>query len=270
MRGWIAFAVPAFVLGTLVERAPNSAPNVGGEISSPAAVAGPIGPPVIINPPYSAETISTFDKVLSSGKHVHGEAHGKAFRDSQGGTCYEADAVGVSGMQPKAVLIFIIDPVERRDIELDSRTMIEHAYPWRVATARPTATGALRPGASAGAADPAAASPVAPAPADQAPADELADSGASKKTLPSEDLGTREMDGRSVSGTKLTLIANPPSGGDGQSRTWVRTRWEARQQQILVLTETDDTKSGHSSTKLVHIVRTEPDAALFQIRLATL
>ena len=87
--------------------------------------------------------------------------------------------------------------------------------------------------------------------------------------MTSEDLGTREMDGLSVSGTKLTPIANPPSGGDGQSRTWVRTRWEARQEQILVLSETDDAKSGHSSTKLVHIVRTEPDAALFQIRLAT-
>ena len=88
------------------------------------------------------------------------------------------------------------------------------------------------------------------------------------KTSTSEDLGTREMEGLTVSGIRWAFTAGAPAGGDGQANAGVEktvVEWEARDMRIVVLKETDDAKTGHFATRLVHIVRTEPDATLFQI-----
>ena len=281
LRGWIALAVPALVLGTLVAQTPSGAPDVV-PIRSRAVAPGSLGPPVVIHAPYSAEMVSTFDKVLPSGKHVHGETHGKAYRDSQGRTRKDADAVGASGAEPNGVLVFIVDPVEHRNIELDSRTMTAHVSPWQVATKPIAVTGSPPPGGSTESAGAAAASSTAlsatlAAPASVAPVlagpgemptDGPAVGAAEKKTLTSEDLGTREMEGLTVWGTKLTVMTHAPDSENGRSNAVVLktvVEWEARDMGVVVLKETDDARSGHFATKLVHIVRTEPDAALFQI-----
>ena len=44
------------------------------------------------------------------------------------------------------------------------------------------------------------------------------------------------------------------------SDTWISTDLK-----VTVLTETDDGQAGHSTMKLVNIVRSEPNAALFQV-----
>ena len=41
--------------------------------------------------------------------------------------------------------------------------------------------------------------------------------------------------------------------------------WISSDLKVTVLTETDDGQAGHSTMKLVNIVRSEPNAALFQI-----
>jgi hypothetical protein len=76
------------------------------------------------------------------------------------------------------------------------------------------------------------------------------------------------MEGLTVSGTKSVLTSNGPVEGDVQSNTAATTtnvEWEARDMGIVVLREVDDPQLGHSITKLMNIIRTEPDPALFQI-----
>lgn len=260
MKAWIAFAVPAFLLGTLIAQAPET-----GNLSGPREANDP---PTVKNAPYSAEMITTFDRMLPSGKYIHGETHGKAFRDSQGRTRKDADAVGSSGMDPKAVFVLIIDPVARCNITLDSRTRTAEVYPWLASVKRSSAPGSPRPDAAALPGGSAVASPTTPggSPATGGiPSDGIASAGVTAKALTTEDLGTREMEGLTVSGLKLTHPAKASPGGDGQAGTVVIMRWESKDLQILVDNETDDPQRGHTATRLVHIVRTEPDAALFQI-----
>lgn len=262
MRAWTVLAVSAFLMGTLAAQALGP-----GNLSDATA---PDDPPVIKNAPYSAEMITTFDRVLPSGKYIHGETHGKAFRDSQGRTRKDADAVGSSGMDPKAVFVLIVDPVERRNITWDSRTRTAEVYPWNRGVTRSAAPASSRPDAVAVPGASAAASPATPggSPATSAVSnDSLASAGAAARTLNTEDLGTREMEGLTVSGfkTALTHPAKGSPGEDGQAGTVVITSWESRDLRILVVKETDDPQRGHTATRMVHIVRTEPDASLFQI-----
>ncbi len=45
----------------------------------------------------------------------------------------------------------------------------------------------------------------------------------------------------------------------------VTETWFSPELKMAVLTETDDGQSGHSTMKLINIVRTEPVAQLFQV-----
>lgn len=261
MKAWTVLAAPAFLLGTLVAQAPD--PSISVHAAGPPAIAtSPTDPPVVKNAPYSAEMITTYDRVLPSGKYIHGETHGKAFRDSQGRTRKDADAVGSSGMDPKAVFVLIVDPVERRNITWDSRTRTAELYPWHPGVTRSAAPGPSRPDAAAVPGGSAAASPTANGTVSN---DSLSSVGAAAKTLNTEDLGTREMEGLTVTGTKWSVVTDAPPAEGGQSETNVTTKWESKDLQILVVKETDDPQRGHTATRLVHILRTEPDAALFQI-----
>ena len=80
-----------------------------------------------------------------------------------------------------------------------------------------------------------------------------------------EDLGTREMEGLTVTGTRTTRTLPAGIGGDEQPRTTVTTTWVSADLKVTVATETDDGQAGHHTTKLVNVVRTEPEAGLFQI-----
>lgn len=264
MKRWIALALPVVVSAVLVAQELSGAPDVRGPVASPFNVTDPSGPPVILNAPYSAEVISTFDKVLASGKRVHRETHGKVYRDSQGRTRTEAAPPAA----PKPLPIRISDPVERCTILLDSSAMTAKVNPWHVATSRPTGTFTPRPAASAEPPDAPVPSAGLPTPSDAVPGNGPIGGAVPKKSAASEELGTREMEGLTVSGIKSILTANRPAEGDGQSNTVITTtivQWEARDMGIVVVNDKDDAQLGHFTTKLMNIVRTEPDPALFQI-----
>jgi hypothetical protein len=256
MRAWVAMAVPILILGTLAAQPPTAAFNV----------AGPVGGPAVQGAPYSAEMVTPYDNVLTGGKRLHGETHGKVYRDSQGRTRTESDAVLPAASEQKSVLIFINDPVQHTMTFLDSRTMTARVNPWNAAS------GAYSP--SLGGPAP-LGNPPTPAPGTTAvptstvaaatPLGRASAGGALAGATNPEDLGTREMEGVTVRGTRVTRTVDPPAGGAGTSRSIVTTTWISPDLQVAVLTETDDTQSGNRATKLVNIVRTEPDATLFQI-----
>lgn len=263
MKPWIALALPVVVSAMLVAQELSGAPDVRGPVSSPFNVTDRLGPPVILNAPYSAEVISTFDKVLPTGNRVHRETHGKVYRDSQGRTRTEAAPPAA----PKPLPIRISDPVERCTILLDPAAMTAKVNPWHVATSRPTETFTSPPAASAGPSDSIAPSAALPTPSATVSGNAPIGGAVPTKTATSEELGTREMEGLTVSGIKSIVIANGSSGGSENtvaSKT-VIIQWEARDLGIVVLKDTDDPQLGHFTTKLVNIVRTEPALALFQI-----
>lgn len=272
MKRWIAFALPVLVSTMIVAQNVGGPPDARCAVSFPFSVIASHGPSATTNGPFSADVIFTSDKVLPSGEHVHRETHGKAYRDSQGRRRVEADAAGGSEAEPKALLTYIIDPVAGRNIRLDSCSMTAQVYTRHPVPDRPTTDAVPLHGASTETASSVAspAMPVPPAPnaAGAVPRNGLTGGPVPKKSATSEELGTREMEGLTVSGTKSVLTANGPVAGDSQSNTAATTtsvEWEARDTGIVVLREVDDPQLGHSTTKLVNIIRTEPDPALFLV-----
>jgi hypothetical protein len=256
MKARGSFVLPVLVLGTILCNAQTPYPAFG---------TGPTGGGIVKDAPYSAEVISTYDTVLPGGKQLHGETHGRVFRDSEGRTRSESDAVSSTATATKSKLIFINDPVDHSVIMLDPQTMTARVNTWPFPVGSSTAI-KLQPAPLPPAGDldsssqPSAAGGKFYAAAPGAPgAAAGVFSGAQ-----TEDLGTRQMEGVTVTGTRVTRTLSP-APSETQPRTMVMTTWVSTDLKITVSSETEDAQAGHRATKLVNIVRTEPGAALFQI-----
>jgi hypothetical protein len=82
----------------------------------------------------------------------------------------------------------------------------------------------------------------------------------------SEDLGSRELEGLTVTGTRVTERVTRGVIQGGGTATITTTTWTSTDLKVAVVTEEEDEKlSDRSATKMVNIVRAEPDASLFQI-----
>jgi len=272
MKRWIAFALPVCVCSMLVAQNASGPPQGHCVVSFPFSVMASRSPSPLINGPFSAEVIFTSDKVLPSGEHLYREAHGKAYRDSQGRRRVEADVPGGSDAEPKALVIEIVDPVAGRNITLDSCSMTAEVYIRQPAPNLPTASAVQPAGAAAETASSVVspAATVAPGPdsTGAAPRKGLAGDAVSKKSASSEELGTTETEGMTVSGTKSVLTVSGPVEKNAPSSTATTTtnvEWAAHDMGIVVLREVNDPQLGHAITKLANIIRTEPDPALFQI-----
>jgi len=78
-------------------------------------------------------------------------------------------------------------------------------------------------------------------------------------------LGSKIIEGVSVTGTRTTRTINAGTIGNDKPIFSISDTWVSSELKVTVLTVTDDGQGGHSTMKLVNIVRGEPDATLFQI-----
>ncbi len=187
--------------------------------------------------PFSAETVTETTRVLQDGNHIRQVTRGKIFRDSEGRTRTE-----FSFPMTELQRVTIYDPVQQLSIHFmlnfqgDKIATVHHmnyAFP---------------------PAHPANIVPAAPKVASEQPR------GPSR-----EDLGTREIEGFIVRGSKITRTIEAGRIGNEQPIVSVTETWYSEELHQALLTETDDPQSGHSTTKLVNIQRTEPDPSLFQV-----
>jgi hypothetical protein len=93
--------------------------------------------------------------------------------------------------------------------------------------------------------------------------------GAKLNTTPvdtkTEALGSKYIEGVNATGTRTTRIIDAGSVGNDKPIVSVSETWFSPELKMTVLTETDDGQSGHTTMKLINIVRTEPMAQLFQV-----
>ncbi len=78
-------------------------------------------------------------------------------------------------------------------------------------------------------------------------------------------LGTKDIEGVSATGTRTTRTIHAGTMGNDRPIVSICDTWVSSDLKMTVLTETDDGQAGRSTMKLVNIVRSEPNAALFQI-----
>jgi hypothetical protein len=197
--------------------------------------------------PFSADTVIETSRTLADGNHIHETMRGSVCRDSEGRTRSDSPAL-INGTEDERHVL-IVDPVLQVVIHFNTfgervATVTPMHGPSSTASALSSSPG--RPGIGTG---------PGTAPGQQ--------------TQPArpvrEDLGTQEIEGITVQGTRITRTIAAGAEGNEEPIVSVTERWISRELHETLLTESDDPRSGHRTTKLVNVQRSEPDAALFQV-----
>ncbi len=202
--------------------------------------------------PFSADVVEENDKFLADGNHIHYEVHGRIFRDSEGRMRTETEAPVFTSESKPFVHINITDLVEGRIIFLD----VEHKIATVTLLGRPTAQAALTSPKDSADQNPkvqpeptVAVHPSTPPTPDPAP----------------EDLGTSQIEGFTVQGTRSTHIMNAGVIGNDKPIATTTERWFSTEFKVDLVNISDNPEAGKHVRKLVNIRGGEPDPLLFQI-----
>ena len=210
--------------------------------------------------PFSADVIDETDLFLADGNHIHRENHGRIFRDSQGRTRNETE-FGAFGPESKpTVHIVISDPVEGRFIVLNTEQKTATVNQFGKAISAASGLGLPAQPANN------ATKPAAPAAADpgairitsgmQAP-------GNMKSAR--KDLGTREIEGYTVTGARYTYTIPAGAIGNDQPMTTTTELWFSTDLKMDLVNKHESPESGTRVHKLVNIRLGDPDPLLFQV-----
>jgi hypothetical protein len=226
----------------------------------------PAAEPFVLNAPYFAEEVEYSANLSSSGSSDdQGRLLRKIYRDSKGRTRIERSlSLGTDNIHGP-VLIQIFDPVSGWVCVLDSQAKVAHQY-------RPPAPGALTPEihrdqfVEAVTATPGRLIQHSTIQASQSSAGfqppKTATLPVAVVTNPTEDLGERSLDGLIIRGTRYIT---PVVSDDGTRRTMASEIWTSPELKVVVLSASLNQQPSDRLVRLVHLTRTEPDAALFQI-----
>jgi hypothetical protein len=211
--------------------------------------------------PFSADVIEETDQFLADGNHIHRETHGKIFRDSEGRSRVETEFGGMM-LGKSLVHIQISDPVQNTSIFLDPQQKIALVHHFGERSGGGTelkppqrVTGIAQPGARPPATD------------SQALVQRLGDRQGPRSNgqFSHEDLGTMEIDGFTVRGTRFTNTFPAGSRGNDQPMTTTNERWYSDELRLELLTKSSSPESGQHTRKLVNISSGDPDPLVFQV-----
>ncbi len=254
MLRWILTGLLLLVIGMASAQVSRHA------VASAAGVTNAPSTAAVTNSPFSAETVTLYDRTLDNGSHIHRETRGKVFRDSQGRLRTDSEAPSTQPGSEKFDFATINDPVQKVIINLNPKLKTATIFHFAKGVG-PAAVGmANLRGAPVN---------VAPAQASPKPAGTTSQMSASLGTSPvqvrTEALGSKYIEGVSATGTRTTRIIDAGSQGNDKPIVAVTETWFSPELKMAVLTESDDGHSGYSTMKLVNVTRTEPPAQLFQV-----
>jgi hypothetical protein len=252
--------------------------------------AAPARPASVKNAPFSADVITQYDRTLDNGGHIHRETRGKIFRDNLGRIRTENQPPSLQLSSEKYDHITINDPVQQVIVYLNPKNKtatIVHfgdvgpAAPVTSAKqSTPKEKSKIRVGGQPGTGSlPTDTLGIPNVPSGQAnvpSAHQVQTSDATTSKMDSTiftnnagativPLGTKNVEGVSATGTRTTRTINAGTMGNDEPIVCITDTWVSSDLKVTVLTEADDGQAGHSTMKLVNIVRSEPNAALFQI-----
>ncbi|HKV92826.1 MAG TPA: hypothetical protein VJW20_09785 [Candidatus Angelobacter sp.] len=211
---------------------------------------------------FSADVIEETDQYLADGNHIHRENHGKIFRDSEGRMRTENEiGSGIVGSKP-FVHIFINDPVQNTFILLNPENKaatVHHLMqrPVAASDSKPVPTNASPTQARTAASDPQAQALI------QSLRDKRDQSMIRQHSR--EDLGTMEIEGFTVKGTRLTTTIPAGAMGNDKPMTTTSERWFSDDLKMDLLTKSSSPESGQHVRRLVNIRTGDPDPLLFQV-----
>jgi len=217
--------------------------------------------PVVRGAPYSGEGITTTTQTLADGTRIDRTVRARFYRDGEGRTRREQTILGM-GPLGESQTVTIVDPVARVMYGLNPATHEGRRSQLPTPRGRqggpPPPPPPPPPGGDYSIA--AAAPPPTPPPP---PGGGRRGPGERMPNVP-ESLGTKQMDGLVVTGTKRTEVI--PTGRIGNDRPIEITdeRWESTDLKVLVLSRHHDPRTGDVEYRLTNVTRAEPPKELFQ------
>jgi hypothetical protein len=191
---------------------------------------GPGSRTPVTGAPYSAIQTTESHQVLADGNQIVRQDQAKVYRDNQGRVRTERSGRGAEA----SAVIAIFDPVAGFSYVLHPATMTAVKTPVHV------------PGSMESSGAP------------HSKWNQASD-------VQTEDLGTQIINGFAAAGTRTTR--NIPAGaiGNQQAMQVVREAWVSTDLKVPLLIKSSDPRFGSTVMQLTNIVRTEPDASLFQV-----
>jgi hypothetical protein len=209
------------------------------------------------NAPYTAKQTHESTQTLGDGTHITSKSVTKVYRDSAGRTRTE--------LSDESVTIF--DQVAGATYRLNPKARTARVMQSTIGVMIDTLTGEVQAKiAMELRADGTMAATTGTLPRVTVPNGvTVSESGYTTNNVTRESLGTQNMEGLIVEGTRITTVI--PEGAIGNDRPIkiVTERWYSPELQLFVLSKTSDPRNGESVTQLTGVQRNEPDASLFQV-----
>ena len=213
--------------------------------------------------PFSADVIEETDRFLADGNHIHLEAHGRTFRDSQGRTRNETE-IGTfrPGTKP-FTRIMISDPVEGSFIMLSPE--LKTATIFRSGKRNSAAPGLDLSQLANNLTKPNAPANTAPEPGAMQPVGGMRTASGTPTVGNVEDLGATEIEGFTATGRRYTRTIAAGEMGNDKPMTTTNERWVSQDLKMELLSKSESPESGKHVRKLVNIRMGDPDPLLFQV-----
>ena len=217
----------------------------------------------ITGAPYSADITTEVVQPLADGNRIERRSTSLVARDSRGRVRREQQLAAIGPILPQgdARMVTVTDPVAGVHYSFDRERKVAMRSPMPIvkrieggvaigpdATVPGRAIVRGRAGAMIG-----GRTVVAPG---------AAASGTESRT---ETLGTKDMEGVRVEGTRSTVTIPAGAIGNQAPIEIVSERWYSPELQTVVLSRRTDPRFGETTYRLENIVRTEPPADLFQV-----
>ncbi len=247
-------------------------------------------PRAVTGMPYSGEAVTETIQTLADGNRIVRRTTAKVYRDSAGRTRRETinadgDVTTVMIDNPKTGTSFAFDPRSNTAHKTTAVTVVGKSAGTTGGTYSYTISNDEEPGTKAH------ARIVTGVSLDKQKVEhdaQLKHSQALTKTIEStvttagpvtvvshntvtgppptkEDLGVQSFDGVPAKGTRTKTVIPAGAIGNEQPITIVSEEWYSTELQVLVMTKHSDPRSGETTYRLTNVLRSEPDASLFEL-----
>lgn len=254
----------------------------GGAMMGPAQVAvvssGGMGfalqenADVVKNLPYQAQAVTEMKQTLADGSHIRQTTTATVARDSDGRTVriQKLSTIGPwksasdSSQSGSPTLTSIFDPVAMTHTDYTSDNNVAHV----LSMPAPPASGQVRGTAGGFATFAFADGPGGGGPGPQtfsvqghAESPQSAD----PPDVKAESLGTKTVEGVSVTGTRDTTTILAGTIGNDKDLVITRETWYSPDLKMVIQSTQSDPRFGETTYSLTNVQRSEPDPALFQV-----
>ena len=210
-----------------------------------------VGEPVT-GAPYSAEIVTEILQPLADGNRIERRTTSAVARDGEGRVRREQKLAAIGPILPQGdvQIVTINDPVAKvhysldaaRKVAIQSPMMFTQRFEWTAAaSASGTATAAVG-------------------------MRRLPAGGATQaQDARTEQLGTRDVEGVKVEGTRTTITIPTGAIGNVAPIEIVSERWYSPELRTVISSRRSDPRFGETTYRLENIVRAEPSPELFQV-----